>query len=329
MVDYLKSLKIDDPLTMSMTPEPVGGIKHKAMGFNETRMKIPSLQAGAGAFTRNEIAEYREQGERKAIKIFLKEQALAKALAEPLLEREDGKRRLKEGLMKQMTRKALETGMLRDVEAIVRTIGTMASKEQATAEVLKRYEGIEPELVRESYGMIEARSHDAETRGMPLGRLEHRQTFTPISEITPYADVMIEPTTRRAEDDDEMIQRLIRPRGEREMKFAEDKPSAFSTTADPEGTVGTREEFEENMIKRILGTKSSTPPEAEEGGKGIETAIFSALKRELPPILEKDIVSKLSKKQKYSLRKAYDKARVSLPHSLERQNKGNINPKKP
>lgn len=358
-MDYLKTLKIGDPLTMLVNP-PEGGLFVKAMNFHETRQVAPKPVPGAGAFTRMEMAEYRQVSERQAILGLIREQELRRELAKPLLEREERIQSNKQDLTTQLLRKALETGMIRDVEKLVRAVGTEESKARDTEAILRRYESsFPPDLVRETFGNIQQRATDSEARGEPMGRLESRvprpratQSGAEASRqsilaekpklggalISELKSVLGERAKRREEassltafgDEPSSATFMLpqRPRATRDATMLERltaKSPAMGRGFAGEGE--SKEPEEEPAFRRPQPPPSSArppppPSPTETTDPRADTLRFSQIKRTLPPQLSEEDIAPLSRSSKSKLRSAYEQVGLPIPTALQLQKRG-------
>ena len=317
-MDYLKTLKIGDPL-VSLVRKPQGEEPKKKMGFFESPIKTPSIQPGSGNFTRNELSIYIEQNERNYLENYIKAKNRALAEAVPILEREERKQAVKTGMMDEILRQALRTGMIRDIEKLVRSAGTSERKAEHTAEILKRYEHLPADKVREVFQELNQSARDDEARGGTMGSL---QTETlpiiarqPVSEVQkPRANMggflaelkgrisrMGESESKEEEED---LPR--RPRGGAFRRIEEDEPMG-------------RLPMSASMESRTSSSMTTDPVRLLEMGLRLQT-----LRRNLPEILSPDDMEILEKNPgaRFQLRQLYSQKEKPIPKGLEVQPRG-------
>lgn len=348
-MDYLKTLKVGDPLTM-LVNLPQGGVFKPAMNFQETAQKEPKPVGGSGSFTKMEMEQYREQNERAMIRNIMKEREDAIALAQPLLEQTQRVQSNKTDLMTQMVRKALETGMLRDVEKLVRAVGTEESKAKDTEALLRRYESLPPDVVREVYGSVAGRSRDAEARQEPVGKLEHQFKSIRSRELGADASATRElaPSGRgtsslllelkeklagrkmakpKPQRDTEMLERLLpsmspsmRRQGISEAEESKspetEVASAFTLPSRPR-VMEPSASSKPQPPSRTASVETADPTETPEGQKR-----FSEIKRTLPTVLTAEQIQGLSSGSRSKLRAEYIANRLNIPAVLQVQQRG-------
>ena len=273
-MDYLKFIKVGDPLTMSLRPPTDYPAKYKKpFELNTTIQQKPAPSAASGRFTMSQediMISAREQ--------ILKEQMAQRIASQPLLELEQRKANNQKDLTEQFLRKGLESGMVKAVEQMVKSAGTPAMKEEMLSELLKRYTHLPGDSVRAVYSELNTRSIQSDADGDSMG------SVAPIREVRSMDSVsaksalppLKKPASLLSELKERLAERSKSVPPQRAMLTGDPKPTLAERmsemppqfTGDPEpGRIPTRKEEEyrdalgggDTDPRRLRGQLSESP----------------------------------------------------------------------